>query len=166
MPITGPCESSVLLAHSLGSKYSIITLEDVHATWIHGTLTEYGLTAKLGSVRGMGVTAEDAIMLYSEPKKLVDAFLRVSKTVIEEDRAEVIIPGCTLISSILTAENKSEIDGAPIIDGLGTAIKMAENLVELREKCDYGVCRNGLYGREEGAPLSVPLNYGFVTKAT
>ncbi len=157
--VTGPCESSVLLAHSLGFRYSIITLENSVATWIHENLMRYGLTAKLGSVRGIGLTSEEARKLYGEPEKLIDTLLKVAETVIKEDGAEVIIPGCTILSTILTASNISEVSGVPIIDGVATSIKMAESLVDLKKCCNYKVCRNALYGREKGAPLSAPLRY-------
>lgn len=160
IPVTGPCESSVLLAHSLGARYSIITLEDLIATWIHDHIVRYGLTAKLASVRGVGVTAEEAMKLYGEPNKLIDTFLRVSETAIKEDGAEVIIGGCTILTTILTASNISEVRGVPIIDGVATSIKMAESLVDLKKCCNYKVCKKTLYGREEqGAPLTVPLRY-------
>jgi allantoin racemase len=159
IPVTGPCESSVLFAHSLGFKYSIITLEDLIAPWIHENVRRYGLSERLGSVRGMGVTSEEAMKLYGDPEKLVKEFLKTSKVVLKEERIEVIIPGCTILSTILSAQNISGVDGVPIIDGVATSIKMAESLADLKQTCKYQVCRNGLYGREVGAPLSLPLRY-------
>jgi Asp/Glu/hydantoin racemase len=159
IPVTAPTESAILFAHTMGFKFSIITLEDSQTASLEGIIMRSGFTARLASVKGMGLTSEQACQLHSNPKKLADALTKMSKRLIKEDGAEVIIPGCTILSTILTANNIFEVNGVPVIDGVATSIKMAEALVDLKRSCNYKVCRNGLYGREKGALLSAPLRY-------
>jgi Asp/Glu/hydantoin racemase len=124
----------------------------------------YGLTERLASIRGLGVTSEEAMRLYSNPKKLINLLTEKAKIFIKDDGAEVIIPGCTILSTVLSANNCCEINGVPIIDPIAASIKMAEVLVDLRKSCKYQVSRTGLYGREKDAPLSLPLKYGAISK--
>jgi Asp/Glu/hydantoin racemase len=105
-----------------------------------------------------------AMRLYSNPKKLINLLTEKAKIFIKDDGAEVIIPGCTILSTVLSANNFCEINGVPIIDPIAASIKMAEVLVDLRKSCNYQVSRTGLYGREKDAPLSLPLKYGAISK--
>jgi Asp/Glu/hydantoin racemase len=82
---------------------------------------------------------------HSEPATMVDLFREKAVKAIKEDEAEVIIPGCTIVSTLLTSQKVFAIDEVPIIDPVYAGIKMAEVMVDLKKKRGTGVCRAGIY---------------------
>jgi len=135
IPVTATLESAALLAYAMGTKYSLITVDDQNGRIQEMILNQYGLEGKLASYRPIGIDAND---LYPErtPEDIVyQKAVEVSKRCVEEDGAEIIIPGCTLIGSVLTHRMDRAIEtiGVPILDGMTTGFKMAEMMVDLRK---------------------------------
>ena len=58
-----------------------------------------------------------------------------ARACVEEDGAEVVIPGCTLAGSVLTNDvpDAESVIGAPVLDGMVTGFKMAEMMADLRK---------------------------------
>lgn len=151
IPITGALESSTHIASMMGFKYSILTvLPMVNYAWIHRILQIYGVSENCASVRPIPI---HVLNLYSNYDEVVKQTISVAKRCVEEDGAEVIIPGCTIQQAVFTHEldnDPVDVIGAPVIDGMVTGLKMAETMVDLHQKAGYpAVSRRGLYG---GAP--------------
>lgn len=151
IPITGVTESSIAIASTLGSKFSFVCLLPAEAASIADKIRRYGLTERLASIRYTELSPVEVKGLYEDPAKLVSVFREVATKAVREDKAEVIIAGCTLLSSILTHQKVHDIDGVPLIDPLWAGIKMAEVLVDLKKTYGVGVCRASIY--------SAPLNW-------
>jgi len=135
IPVTATLESAALFAHAMGTKYSLITVDDQNGRIQEMILNQYGLEGKLASCRPIGIDAND---LYPErtPEDVVyQKAIEVSRRCVEEDGAEIIIPGCTLIGSVLTHRMDETIEaiGAPILDGMTTGFKMAEMMADVRK---------------------------------
>lgn len=133
IPVTATLESAVLLAYTMGTTYSLITVDDQNGRIQEMILNQYGLKGKLASHRPIGIDAND---LYPEktPEDIVyQKAVEVSRRCVEEDGAEVIIPGCTLMGSLLTHRmaEATEAIGVPILDGMITGFKMAEMMADL-----------------------------------
>ena len=133
IPVTATLESAALLAYAMGTKYALITVDDQNGRIQEMMLKQYGLEGKLASQRPIGIDAND---LYPEktPEDVVyREAVEVSKRCVEEDGAEVIIPGCTLIGSVLTHRMAEAVEdiGVPILDGMITGFKMAEMMADL-----------------------------------
>ena len=60
--------------------------------------------------------------------------MQTARACVEEDGAEVVIPGCTLAGSILSHDvpDAEAVIGAPVLDGMITGFKMAEIMADLR----------------------------------
>ena len=133
IPVTATLESAALLAHAMGTRFSLITVDEQNGRIQQMILNQYGLEGKLASQRPIGIDAND---LYPEktPEEVVyQSAVEVSRKCIQEDGAEIIIPGCTLIGSVLThrmAETTAAL-GVPVLDGMTTGFKMAEMMVDL-----------------------------------
>ena len=133
IPVTATLESAALLAHAMGTRFSLITVDEQNGRIQQMILNQYGLEGKLASQRPIGIDAND---LYPEktPEEVVyQSAVEVSQKCIQEDGAEIIIPGCTLIGSVLThrmAETTAAL-GVPVLDGMTTGFKMAEMMVDL-----------------------------------
>ena len=135
IPVTATLESAALVAYAMGTKFSLVTVDDQNGRIQEMMLRKYGLDGKLASHRPIGIDAND---LYPEktPEEVVFATaVEVARTCIQQDRAEVIIPGCTLIGSVLThrSDEAAKALGAPILDGMITGFKMAEMMADLHK---------------------------------
>lgn len=159
IPVTGVCESSILIASCLGAKFSVVTIHRAIAPQIAHNIKRYGMGDRLASVRYLKMSPVEARALHADPPKLVNAFTEVAVEAIREDEAEVIIPGCTIVSTLLTAQNVYEIEKVPVIDPVWAGIKMAEVLVDLKQTCGLGVCRLGYYAAPIDWDKEIPITF-------
>lgn len=159
IPVTGAYEASLLLACTLGAKFSIIT----HHKSLIGELTKlaraYGLSDRVTSISDLGLSASELaeITQKGDTEKLIHIFEEVAERAIREHDAEVIIPGCTLVSSVLTAQGIAKIKGVPVVDGVIAAVKMAEVLVDMQRKFGLEVCRGILYSAQPDWQEEIPI---------
>lgn len=127
IPVIGPGEASMLLACTLGHKFSIITVEKIIPQLERNVLL-YGLANRVASIRSIETAVVD---LNKEKEKTKLALLNESKKAIDENRAEVIVLGCTgMIGVADFLQSKLRV---PVIDPVITAIKFAEMLISLKD---------------------------------
>jgi allantoin racemase len=157
IPVTGVTESSVAIASSLGSRFSVVCLLASEAASIEDKLRRYGVIDRLAGIRFTELTAVEVKRLYEDPEKLVSAFSEVATRSVREDKAEVIIAGCTLLSSILTNQKIRHLENVPIIDPVWAGIKMAEIMVDLKQSYGIGVCRKSIYARPPEWETEIPV---------
>jgi allantoin racemase len=133
IPVTATLESAALLAYAMGTKYSLITVDEQNGRIQEMMLRQYGLEGKLASHRPIGIDANDLYPEKTSENVIYQRAVEVSGRCVEEDGAEVIIPGCTLIGSLLThqIDEAMEAVGVPILDGMTTGFKMAEMMADL-----------------------------------
>lgn len=157
IPVTGVTESSVGIASTLGSKLSFVCLLPAEAASIADKIRRYGLTDRLASIRYTSVSSVEAKGLYEDPAKLVGVFREVANKAISEDKAEVIVAGCTILGSILTHQRIHQIENVPLIDPIWAGIKMAEILVDLKQTYGTGVCRASIYSSAPDWEKEIPI---------
>jgi len=89
-------------------------------------------------------------------KELLELFERVARECVD-DGAEVIIPGCTVLSTFLTTNNYTKIKGtdAIVLDCLAAEVKMAEALVDLKKSLGIFISRANLYKSIKNIPRDV-----------
>jgi allantoin racemase len=126
IPVVGVGETSFLLAIALGHRFSIMEPISVGVGMHSQVLLSYGLDRFLASVRVLDLTVEE---IWADKKKLRDALIREGRKAIEEDRADVIVPGCGFMSGM--AKDIERELGVPVIDPWAAAIRFAEMLVSL-----------------------------------
>jgi allantoin racemase len=148
IPVTATLESAALAAYAMGTRFSLITVDDQNGRIQRMMLKQYGLDGKLASHRPIGIDAND---LYPEltPEDVVfRKVLEVGRQCVEQDGAEVLIAGCTLIGSVLTSRLQEAIKalGVPVLDGMLTGFKMAEMMADLRSQAGLPpVSRKGFF---------------------
>jgi Asp/Glu/hydantoin racemase len=112
----------------------------------------YGVRQKLASIRWINITANQLYPEITPTEEIASRFIEVSKRCVEEDSAEIIIPGCTIIGTLWTKFFKKdpvEIIGVPVIDPQIVAFKQAEMMVDLRKLAGYPVVsRYGLWRKQ------------------
>ena len=156
IPVTATLESAALVAHMMGTTYSLITVDDQNARIQQMMLRQYGLDGKLASYRSIGIDANDLYPEKTSEDTVWQKAVEASRKCIEQDGAEVIIPGCTLIGSVLTHRGGDgrEAVGAPVLDGMVTGFKMAEMMADMQKLADVPpVSRVGFFQFPPAADL-------------
>lgn len=154
IPVTATLESAALTAHMMGARFSLLSVDYQNGEIQRKLLEQYGLAGKLASVRSFDIDANDLYLDKTGKDTIIDRVLSVARRCVQEDGAELLIPGCTLAGSVLTHEvgNTVAAVGAPVLDGMVTGFKTVEMMVDLQQKAGIPpVSRVGYY---EQPPLA------------
>lgn len=127
-PVVGARNSALHLALTLGTKFTIITVQgqSLMRCMHHGVRME-GLETFLASVRYLKMPVLD---IASSSKEAQNQLREQTKQAIEEDGADVIILGCTGLSHQVDIKSIAGELGIPILDPLIVALNTAVLLVE------------------------------------
>lgn len=147
--VTAPCESSVLLAASLGHTFSIIVGRRKWIPQMRSNVVRYGLESRLASFRTIDLWVPQ---YHADEAETARRFREQAHKAVHEDGAEVIILGCTA-SAGFYRELQDEL-GVPVIDSAIAAIKRAEHLVDLRDRFGWSHSKIGGYESPPAAELS------------
>jgi len=147
--VTAPCESSVLLAASLGHTFSIIVGRRKWIPQMRSNVVRYGLESRLASFRTIDLWVPQ---YHEDEAETARRFREQAHKAVHEDGAEVIILGCTA-SAGFYRELQDEL-GVPVIDSAIAAIKRAEHLVDLRDRFGWSHSKIGGYESPPAAELS------------
>ncbi len=130
VPIIGPGSSSMALAQLLGHNFSVVTVLSRLAPLINKIAAKLG-TTKLTSVRAVDMP----VLELKDRPKTVEKLTKESIKAIEDDRAHVIVLGCTGMAG-LADQVKHELANQgyniPVVDPLVVALKLAEILVDMK----------------------------------
>jgi allantoin racemase len=146
MVVTAPCESSVLLATSLGATFSIIVGRRKWIPQMRENVRAYGMESRLASFRELGLGVLD---YHADEAETARRFHEAARRAVEDDGAEVIILGCTASSGFY--REMQERLGVPVIDSAIAAVKHAEHLIEVRDRFGWSHSKIGGY---ETPPIS------------
>jgi allantoin racemase len=127
IPVVGSGQASMLLAAGLGHRFSVIGTVRSAADRNRMEAAKLGLSSKLASVRCIEARV---LSLHDDLEATVKAMLAAGRKAIEEDGAQVLIPGC--FGMVGLAERMQRELGIPVVDPAGAAVKLIETLVSLR----------------------------------
>ena len=127
--VTAPCEASIAIAAQLGNSFSVLVGADKAIPKMRENIRAYGMGHRLVSMRplNMGV-----LEFQAQAERTLEAMLREGRRAVEEDRAEVIVLGCSAevgFHQTLQAEL-----GVPVIDSALAPFKYAEFLAETAQR--------------------------------
>ena len=111
-------------------------------------LKQYGLEGKFASYRSINIDANDLYPEKTSEDIVYQKAVQAAQKAVQQDDAEVIIPGCTLIGSVLTHRMTETIKaiGAPVLDGMVTGFKMAEMMADMQKLTNIPpVSRTGFF---------------------
>lgn len=131
IPVVGPCEASMHLAAMLGHKFSVVTILERLVRELELHAQKYGVGWKLASARSVDLPVLD---LEKGREQFVERMVERAVEAIEEDGAHVIVLGCTGFAGLdgqVTNGLRDRGYHVPVVDPAGTALKVAETLVEL-----------------------------------
>jgi allantoin racemase len=125
-PVIGIGEAAFHLASMLGHRFSVVTTLSRSIAAIETNLMKYGLAARCAKVRA----SEVPVLALDDPAS--NASVQISAEIERakiEDRAEAIVLGCAGMADL--AARLSDQHGLPVIDGVASAVKLAEALATL-----------------------------------
>jgi len=132
IPVTATLESAALVAYTMGTSFSLISVDDQNGRIQKMMLEQYGLAGKWVSHRWIDIGASQ-LYPHITPEETVYKKAVAAARLAVADGAEVLIAGCTLVGSVLTYHVKDPMRelGAPVIDGMITGFKMAEMMADI-----------------------------------
>lgn len=127
IPVVAPSQASMLLAALLGKRFSVVTMWPQWHELYFKAAREHGLTAKLASVRDIGVPPNAAELLAGKEDFVFEALEREARAAIDEDGADVIILGSTTMHQ--SHAYLERVLDVPVLNPGVVAYKMCELLV-------------------------------------
>lgn len=155
IPVVGIGETSMLHATLMGYKFGIVHISPYNIPETEEHLAKYGLKDRCIGQRPIdswNAGMEDGL---TESGETVKAFICTARKLID-DGAEVLIPGCSLMSPTMRLTPGAEslypggltaVDGIPVVDVMGVTIKMAETMASLYRAGSGWISRKLLYAQ-------------------
>src|SRR5918998_84249 len=149
MPVVGPLEASVLYSRFFGHRFSVVTDHRKAVPELENLVRLYGIEANCRSVRAIDWYVENMV---EDPSAVAHDAAERCRRVLDEDGAECVVLGCTIIAACLEREilrGAEELATLPIVNPNVMAVKAAELLADLRTVGQYRISRRGYYQRHE-----------------
>lgn len=127
--VRAPCEASLQIASTLGNRFSIVIGHEKWKVQMENEVRACGYYDKLASFRAVGMHVDE---FQKDPVRTKEAIRKAVIAVMEEDKAEVIILGCTIEYGF--GEELQEELGIPIIDAVQACYKLAEQSALLKKQ--------------------------------
>lgn len=130
IPVVGAAEPSMLFACSLGQRFSVVTVLENVIPMIENIAKVLGVYHKLASVRSVDIP----VLELQDKDRLRGALYNEMLKAIKEDRAHVLVLGCTGMMGLAKSLHemlKREGFDIPVIDPAAAAIKFLEALLAM-----------------------------------
>lgn len=147
IPVVGYGESAMLAATMLGRKFGVLLFIPELAEQFSRKVQLAGLSPRFAGASHAGFTFNDVLEGFANPGPLIQRFTEAARQMIRTG-ADVIIPGEAPMCVLLARNGIDRIDGVPVLDGLATAVKMAESMAELRRTSGIAHSRLGHYNEK------------------
>jgi allantoin racemase len=137
IPVTGPGESAMLVAQTLGAHFAILTVREGYVPMIERNLRVYGFESRAIArkpVRRFGMTFDNLVScLKGSSDEFLVEFEKTARDCIS-DGADVIIAGGQFFGPVFLRHQFFAIPntGVPVVDCAACGLKLAEMLASLR----------------------------------
>jgi len=123
VPVLDITESAAHVACLLGKTYAVVTTVDRAVPAIDDRLVLAGLRSRCVAIRAVSIAVLD---LETDIGATAETVARAAEEAIRDDGAEVICLGCAGMAGL--SEHVSRRIGAPVVDGVTAAVRLAESL--------------------------------------
>jgi allantoin racemase len=120
-PVIGIGEAAFHLASMLGHRFAVVTTLSRSIAAIETNLMKYGLASRCAKVRACEVPVLSLDDPASNASAQISAEIERAK---RDDSAEAIVLGCAGMADL--AARLTQLHGLPVIDGVASAVKLAE----------------------------------------
>ena len=153
IPVVGLGEASYRLAATMGKRFGLVTISpsNIYECW--HTIEKYGLNEYCAGIEATPEPPEEQPGALIHAGKAIESFRVAARRLIAQG-AEVLIPGCGLMSPALRLapgcadqypDGVTEVDGVPVVDVLSAGLLALENLIALRKAASPWISRAGVY---------------------
>lgn len=155
IPVVGIGESAMQTATLMGWKFGVVHISPYNIPETEEHLAKYGLKERCVGQRPIDSWDAGLEEGLTESKETVEAFIKSARKLIE-DGAEVIIPGCSLMSptmrltpgaEVLYPGGLTSVDGVPVVDVLSVTLKTAETMASLYRAGSGWISRKLLFAQ-------------------
>ncbi|GAA3733305.1 allantoin racemase [Spinactinospora alkalitolerans] len=144
IPVVAFGQTSVLMAAALGECVGIVNFIGALAPQLRRNMRTYGLDRIVGPIEQVDAEFSNVMAAYAEPGPLIGAFTVAARRAITKG-ANVIVPGEGPLNVFLAEQGVSRIDEVPVIDSLGTCLRVAELRAEQHRRTGLRPARNGFH---------------------
>ena len=137
-PVVGIAEAAMHLASLVGSRFSVVTTLARTCNIAWHLAERYGMKRFCNNVRACDLPVLELERPGSDARRIITEACRQA---LVEDRSECIVLGCAGMTDL--CDEIADAIGAPVIDGVVCAVKMAEALVSVR----LGTSKRGDWAR-------------------
>jgi allantoin racemase len=159
IPVLGLGETTLLHACTLGRKLGLVTINPVFIPWHEDQVIRYGLQQRVVGVRAVNATVKDFIDAFATPEafqKLEPLWERECRILLDAG-ADVIVPAGGLPMMLYGG---TEMDGAPVVNGVTLIAKSAELAIKLRKLGMWKVSRRSSFVKPPEKALKEFLEQG------
>jgi len=144
IPVIGPLETAVMSARRFGHKFAIVTDIKVAESRIADLVRLYGLESNCTAVTSIGWDGDD--ILDDKPGAAKELLAKATE-LLESTDAEVIVVGCTIVSTAHEAavRDDSTLQALPILNTNLLALRHAQTMAALAAQNQFRVARSGYY---------------------
>jgi allantoin racemase len=127
IPVVAPGECSMLVAASLGHRFSIVTVVDTLVHPLERLARLVGVDSKLASVRAASVPVLD---LAQDTEQSYRRVAEIARAAISQDRADTLILGCMSMAFLEVSDRLQADLGVPVVNPALVTLKFSEMLVK------------------------------------
>lgn len=145
IPVVGLGEATMLYSLQLAQRVGVVTINTRFIPWIKHQVAKYGLEQRVTGVHAMQFEPGQILKAY-ESQALADevrALFDAQAKPLVAAGCEALIPGGGIPMLLFSTLHQHTVDGAPVINGIPIAVKMAELAVKLRRLSGLGASRSG-----------------------
>lgn len=134
IPVISLGESSMLYACQLGQRTGLVTINTRYISWFAHQIHKYGLERRVTGVHAMSFQPGQILKAYASTELAdeVEALFAEQARPLVAAGCDVLIPAGGIPMLLFSSIENHNIDGAPVINGIPIAVKMAEMSVKLR----------------------------------
>lgn len=164
IPVLGLRESSIHVACMMGASFSLVNVNPKFVRRIVEGIQLQGLSSRMVSIEKMTVERpgvfDQALRDPAAKAEIVAQFNTAAQRGLESG-AEVLIPAGGSLMAILTEARVTQIDSAPVLNGIIALIKCAEMAVQIHKLTGSFTSKRMMYAPPSGKLLSdVRAAYG------
>jgi allantoin racemase len=126
VPVVDITEAAAIMAGLLGHKFGVVTTLDRTVPLIEDRLLLAGLRQRCAAVVATGLSV---LELEQDPARTVAVIVEKARQIVREHGVEVICLGCGGMAGLDEAVARAT--GAPVVDGVASAVTLAEGLVRM-----------------------------------
>jgi Asp/Glu/hydantoin racemase len=132
------------MACMLGNRFSGIAFCDKQAQYYDAVVRKYGLESRAVPFASLGIDLEQVQKGFSDPTEIMDLFRKSIKK-LSASGAEVILPACGCVNTIVVREKITEMEGMLILDINALLLKITEAMAEFYKLTKVSRSRKLLY---------------------